>query len=98
MPPRARGYNAFTDASGLPDIGVPAGFTRVVYDRTTRGSTEDLAINPPSVRHEVALPLSVQFLGRPWSEPALLGIAAAYERARGPRVPPPGYGALPGEP
>ena len=32
-----RGYNAFTDASGLPDIGVPAGFTAVVYDRTTRG-------------------------------------------------------------
>jgi len=93
-----RGYNAFTDGSGLPDIGVPAGFTKVVYDRTTRGSTEDLAINPPSVRREVVLPFSVQFTSRPWSEPVLLAIASAYEHARGPRVAPPGFGPVPGEP
>jgi Asp-tRNA(Asn)/Glu-tRNA(Gln) amidotransferase A subunit family amidase len=93
-----RGYNAFTDVSGLPDVGVPAGFTRVVYDRTTRGSSEALALDPPAVRREVRLPFSVQFLGRPWSEPVLLEIAAAYEAARGPRVPPPGFGPVPGEP
>jgi len=94
-----RGYNGFTDASGLPDIGVPAGFTEVVYDRTTRGDpSEELALNPPSVRREVKLPFSVHFLGRMWSEPTLLEIASAYERQRGPRTPPPGYGPLPGEP
>jgi amidase len=94
-----RGFNGFTDTSGLPDIGVPAGFTQVVYDRTTRGAaSEELALNPPSVRREVALPFSVQFLGRPWSEPLLFEIASAYERARGPRTPPPGFGPLPGEP
>jgi Asp-tRNA(Asn)/Glu-tRNA(Gln) amidotransferase A subunit family amidase len=94
-----RGYNSFTDASGLPDIGVPAGFTHVVYDRTTRGdSTEELALNPPSVRREVDLPFSVHFISRPWSEPLLLEIASAYEAARGPRTPPPGFGPLPGEP
>src|SRR5262245_6276011 len=79
-----RGYNAFTDGSGLPDIGVPAGFTTVVYDRTTRGTTVDFAIDPPSVRREVTLPFSVQFLSRSWSEPVLLEIASAYEHARGP--------------
>jgi Asp-tRNA(Asn)/Glu-tRNA(Gln) amidotransferase A subunit family amidase len=94
-----RGINGFTDVSGLPDIGVPAGFTRVVYDRTTRGvPSEELALTPPAVRREVALPLSVQFLGRPWSEPVLLEIASAYEKVRGPRTPPPGFGPLPGEP
>jgi Asp-tRNA(Asn)/Glu-tRNA(Gln) amidotransferase A subunit family amidase len=93
-----RGYNGFTDVSGLPDIGVPAGFTRVVYDRTTRGNSEALALNPPAVRKVISLPFSVQFLGRPWSEPVLLEIASAYERARGPRIPPPDFGPLPGEP
>jgi hypothetical protein len=91
-----RGYNAFTDGSGLPDIGVPAGFTNVVYDRITRGTTVEFAIDPPSVRREVTLPFSVQFLGRPWSEPVLLQIASAYEYARGPRVAPPGFGPVPG--
>ena len=93
-----RGYNAFTDASGLPDIGVPAGFTTVVYDRTTRGSSEALALDPPSIRREVPLPFNVQFLGRPWSEPLLLEIASGYEFARGARIPPADFGALPGEP
>src|SRR5262245_3505827 len=93
-----RGYNAFTDGSGLPDIGVPAGFTQVVYDHITRGTTVEFAIDPPAVRREVTLPFSVQFLGRPWSEPVLLEIASAYEYARGPRVAPPGFGPVQGEP
>lgn len=94
-----RGYNGFTDASGLPDIGVPAGFTKVVYDRTTRGApTEELAVNPPSVKREAALPFSVHFLGRMWSESTLLEIASGYEKQRGPRTPPEGYGPLPDEP
>ena len=94
-----RGYFFLSDVSGLPSIGVQAGFTRVVYDRTTRGApTEALAIDPPSVRREVSLPFGIEFIGRLWSEPTLLEIASAYERARGPRTPPPGFGPLPGEP
>jgi Asp-tRNA(Asn)/Glu-tRNA(Gln) amidotransferase A subunit family amidase len=94
-----RGYNSFDDASGLPDIGVPAGFTKVVYDRTTRApSSEQLALNPPSIQREVALPFNIEFVGRPWSEPQLLALASAFENARGPRVPPPGFGPIPGEP
>lgn len=94
-----RGFNGFTDVSGLPDIGVPAGFTEVVYDRTTRGDpSEQLAVNPPAVRREVKLPFSVHFLGRMWSEPTLFEIASGYERQRGPRTPPEGFGPLPDEP
>ena len=88
-----RGWNSFGDASGLPDIGVPAGFTQVVYDRTTRGaSSEQLALDPPSVRREVKLPLNIEFLGKPWSEPQLLELASAFEKARGPRTPRPASG------
>jgi amidase len=95
----AGGYNSFTDASGLPDIGVPAGFTRVVYDRTTRGNdTEALALDPPSIMREVSLPFGVNFISRLWSDPVLLEIASGYEAARGDRIPPPGFGPLPGEP
>jgi amidase len=95
-----RGYNSFVDAAGLPDIGVPAAFNRVVYDRTTRGPTTDetLALNPPSTKRDVMLPFSVQFMGRPWSEPVLLEIAAAFEKARGPRKVPPGHEPIEGEP
>jgi amidase len=95
-----RGYNSFVDAAGLPDIGVPAAFNHTVYDRTTRGPTTDetLALNPPAVKRDVMLPFSVQFMGRPWSEPVLLEIAAAFEKARGPRKAPPGHGPIDGEP
>jgi amidase len=86
-----RGYNAFTDNSGLPSVAVPAGLTKVVYDRTTRGSTEADALNPPAVKRDVFLPFSIVFLSRPWSEPTLLEIASGYERARGPRIPPPDF-------
>ncbi|MGH2567627.1 MAG: hypothetical protein ACRDGA_04760, partial [Bacteroidota bacterium] len=95
----AGGITSFTDASGLPDIGVPAGFTKVVYDRTTRGNTtEDLALDPPSIMREVTLPFGVNFISRMWSDPVLLEIASGYEAARGDRIPPPGFGSLPGEP
>jgi hypothetical protein len=87
-----RGYNSFTDASGLPAISVPAGYTNVVYDRTTRGSSEEVALNPPAVKRDVTLPFSIVFLGRLWSEPTLLEIASAYEHFRGPRTPPADFG------
>jgi Asp-tRNA(Asn)/Glu-tRNA(Gln) amidotransferase A subunit family amidase len=90
-----RGFNPFTDTSGLPAIAVPAGYTKVVYDRTTRGTTEADALNPPAVRRDVFLPFSIVFLSRLWSEPTLLEIASGYEKVRGPRVPPPDFNAEP---
>jgi hypothetical protein len=40
------------------------------------------------------VPVGVELLGGPWSEPQLLAIAFAYEQAAHPRVPPPGLPAL----
>jgi amidase len=94
-----RGTFFLSDVSGLPSIGVQAGLTRVVYDRTTRAAPSDaIALAPPSVQRNVSLPFGIVFLGRPWSEPQLIELAAAYERARGPRTPPPGFGPVHGEP
>ncbi|MET0986319.1 MAG: amidase [Steroidobacteraceae bacterium] len=44
------------------------------------------------------LPVGVDFVGRPFTEPMLLKIAAAYEAATKHRIPPPGFGPLQGEP
>ncbi len=40
------------------------------------------------------IPVGVDFLGRPFSEPVLLKIAAAYEAATHHRMPPPDFGPL----
>jgi amidase len=44
------------------------------------------------------LPVGIDFLSRPFDEPKLLRIAAAYEAATRHRIPPPEFGPLPGEP
>jgi Asp-tRNA(Asn)/Glu-tRNA(Gln) amidotransferase A subunit family amidase len=41
------------------------------------------------------LPVGVDFLGRPFSEPLLIRVAAAYEQATAHRRPPPRFGPLP---
>jgi amidase len=46
----------------------------------------------------IALPVSIDFLGTLFSEPKLLQIAAAYENITRHRRPPPGFPPLPGEP
>jgi len=43
------------------------------------------------------LPIGMQFLGRPFSEPKLIALAYAYEQSTPPRVPPALVPALPGE-
>jgi Asp-tRNA(Asn)/Glu-tRNA(Gln) amidotransferase A subunit family amidase len=84
---------------GFPVVVVPAGFTREVYDRAVaagadgRKTAGDLL--PPK---QVALPISVDFLGRRFSEPVLIRIAAAYEQATRHRRPPQAFPPLPGEP
>jgi Asp-tRNA(Asn)/Glu-tRNA(Gln) amidotransferase A subunit family amidase len=43
------------------------------------------------------MPFGVQFLGRPFSEPKLIGLASGYEAATKHRKAPPSTPALPGE-
>lgn len=98
---------SFLGQQGFPAITVPAGFTTHVYDRVRDpnapapaaggdeggrgGSTvPSLVVGPVPAK----LPVGVDFLGRPFSEPTLLRIAAAYEKATRHRVPPPDFGPL----
>ena len=85
--------------AGLPAIAVPAGFTRVVYDRApVRGADGGKKAGDLAGPKEAALPVSIDFLGRKFSEPVLIRIAAAYEAATHHRRPPKDFPALPGEP
>ena len=99
------GMWTFIGAQGLPAITVPAGFTTKVYDRvpdpsapsptpSSRGGEEG---NTPMITLGAVaakLPVGVDFLGRPFSEPVLLKIAGAYESATKHRMAPPDFGPL----
>ena len=85
--------------AGLPVVVVPAGFTREFYDRSVvRGPGGSKRAGKLLAPKAVALPVSVDFLGRPFTEPVLIRIAAAYEQATHHRRPPPDFPGLPGEP
>jgi len=100
----------FLGMQGFPAITVPAGFTAHVYDRvrdpgvTSTPSTEGPGAGGTTVPSHLVgpipavLPVGVDFLGRPFSEPVLLKIAGAYDHATHLRHPPPDFGPLPGEP
>ncbi len=99
----------FLGAQGFPAITVPGGFTSEVYDREVdpdapapaatdgdeagRGGPRRATklVGPvPAV-----LPIGFDFLGRPFTEPKLLMIAASYEKATHHRTPPSDFGPLP---
>ena len=74
---------------GFPVIDVPAGFTTAVWDRERDGNATRLVGPVPA-----KLPVGVDFIARPFGEPLLFRIAAAYENATRHRRPPEGFGPL----
>jgi amidase len=74
---------------GFPVITVPAGFTTNVYDRERVGNETRLTGPIPA-----RLPVGVDFIARPFGEPMLFRIAAAYEAATKHRRPPEDFGPL----
>jgi Asp-tRNA(Asn)/Glu-tRNA(Gln) amidotransferase A subunit family amidase len=75
---------------GFPVIDVPAGFTTNVWDRERDGNGTRLVGPIPA-----KLPVGVDFIARPFGEPLLFRIAAAYEAATKNRRPPEDFGPLP---
>jgi Asp-tRNA(Asn)/Glu-tRNA(Gln) amidotransferase A subunit family amidase len=83
---RSSGLWTYINSRGFPALTVPAGFTTMVYDRAANGQ-----LLPPV---PAALPVGIDFLGLPFSEPTLFKIGAAYEAATRHRIPPPDFGPL----
>jgi Asp-tRNA(Asn)/Glu-tRNA(Gln) amidotransferase A subunit family amidase len=84
---------------GFPTIAVPAGFTKEVYDRAAvRGADGSKTAGDLVGPKAAELPVSIDFLGRPFSEAVLIRIAAAFEKATHHRRPPKEFPRLEGEP
>ncbi|MBM4259849.1 MAG: amidase [Deltaproteobacteria bacterium] len=89
-----RSHQAWTmlGTMGFPAITVPAGFTTHVFDRVRDASTpgDTRLVGPVPAK----LPVGIDFLAMPFSEPLLFRVASAYERATRHRMSPPEFGPL----
>ena len=84
---------SFLGTQGFPELGMPSGWTTQVWDRVRDASA------PGGTRFKdqptrAKLPLSVMLFGRPFSEPTLFKIAAAYESATHHREAPVDFGPV----
>ena len=98
------GVWSFLGRNGFPAITVPAGFTTVMYDRIRVPSTPESASGDVDSETEIVgpvparVPVGMDIVARPFGEPTILRIAAAYEAATRHREPPADFGPLSGEP
>ena len=83
---------------GIPEITVPAGFNRIVYDPeyVLNEDRDDYDNVTGSLRTELdaALPVGISFWAGPGDEPLVLRVASAYEAATRHRRPPPDFGPV----
>jgi Asp-tRNA(Asn)/Glu-tRNA(Gln) amidotransferase A subunit family amidase len=93
-----RGATGFTvlGAHGIPALSVPAGYTTEVYDRVRQSPSDTVGVLTSAVPAQ--LPVNIDFMGAPFSEPMLLYVASMYEAASHSRMSPPAFPSLPGEP
>jgi Asp-tRNA(Asn)/Glu-tRNA(Gln) amidotransferase A subunit family amidase len=79
---------------GAPPLGTD---DRGLRDNPISAITGLPAVVVPAGVTSEGLPISIEFLGRPFSEPSLLSLAHAYERSSQKRVAPKSTPHLPGE-
>ena len=94
------GMWTFLGVQGFPALTVPAGFTTEVWDRVPDPKapppTDEDSSGPAMVTGpvNVRLPVGMDLLGRPFSEPTLLKIAAAFAAGTKHREAPADYGPV----
>jgi amidase len=93
---------SITDLLGVPEIIVPSGYNQIMYEpqyalSVDKKSYISVTGTVPSLLPH-PMPNSMMFWAGPGEEPTALKVASAYEAATHHRVPPPGFGPLPGEP
>jgi hypothetical protein len=90
---------AFTALGGMPEIEVPAGYVRTVYNPKFVVSEDKKEIEIVTGTVETSLehpmPMSLMFWAGPGSDPDVIKVASAYETATHHRVPPPQFGPVP---
>ena len=83
---------------GIPEITVPAGFNRIVYDpEYVLNEDRDGYDNVTGSRRtqlDAGLPVGISFWAGPGDEPLVLRVASAYEAATRHRRPPPDFGPV----
>jgi amidase len=89
--------------AGVTEVLIPAGYVRTVYDPVFVLSADKkryiaTSNNTPATLPPPGLPFSLVFRAEPGKEDIILKIASAYEAASKRRIPPPGFGPVPGEP
>src|SRR5688500_1832713 len=94
---------AFTADAGIPEVIVPGGFNRVVYEPKFVLSTDTKTYRSVSGTEQTlldapGLPISLAFWAGPGDEGTILKAASAYEAATKHRRPPRAFGPLRGEP
>jgi amidase len=85
---------------GIPEMTVPAGFNRIVYEpdyllNAAKNSYVASANDDRASTLEVPLPVGVSFWAGPGDEGVVIKVAAAYEAATKHRTAPPAFGAVP---
>ena len=95
---RAGAGPSLTDLLGVPEITVPAGYNRIVYDPQYELSadrkTYTLVTGKVQSMLQYPMPFSINFWAGPGDEPVVLEAASNYEAATKHRVPPPDFGPL----
>jgi amidase len=89
--------------AGVTEVLIPAGYVRTIYDPVFVLSADKKRYiptgdNTPTTLPPPGLPFSLVFRAEPGKEDIILKIASAYEAASKRRIPPPEFGAVPGEP
>jgi Asp-tRNA(Asn)/Glu-tRNA(Gln) amidotransferase A subunit family amidase len=88
----------FTALLGGPEVDVPAGYIRTIYESQFVLSADKKRYEPVTgtVKSELPhpMPISLMFWAGPGNDPEVIKAASAYEAATHHRVPPPAFGPL----